>query len=187
MSAMAPQITSLPIVYSTLYSGTDQRKHQSSASLDFVRGMHQWSVNSPHKGPVTRKMHPFDDVIMFFCTLFQYHFEQCHVILSSISLHYRKWFVTINYGQNNKTTAHWCLDLWNHRQLDYSINSFWPFVKRIYRWPVGSLHKWLTMWKVNPCHDAIMKKEISELKCPQRQRISPQSCMAEFDKIFSKH
>ena len=46
------------------YSGADQRKHQSSASLAFVRGIHRWPVNSPHKGPVTRKMFPFDDVIM---------------------------------------------------------------------------------------------------------------------------
>ena len=64
MSAMASQITSLTIVYSTVYSGTDQRKHQSSASLAFVRGIHRWPVNSPHKGPVTRKMFSFDDVIM---------------------------------------------------------------------------------------------------------------------------
>ena len=54
--AMASQITSLTIVYSTLYSGADQRKHQSSASLAFVRGSHRWPVNSPHKWPVTRKM-----------------------------------------------------------------------------------------------------------------------------------
>ena len=64
MSAMASQITSLPIVYSTFYSGANQRKHQSSASLAFVRGIHRWPVNSPHKGPVTRKIFPFDDVIM---------------------------------------------------------------------------------------------------------------------------
>ena len=64
MSVMASQITSLTIVYSTVYSGTDERKHQSSASLAFVRGIHRWPVNSPHKGPVTRKMFPFDDVIM---------------------------------------------------------------------------------------------------------------------------
>ena len=68
MSAMASQITSLTIVYSTVYSGTDERKHQSSASLAFVRGIHRWPVNSPHKGPVTRKMFPFDDVIMKFFT-----------------------------------------------------------------------------------------------------------------------
>ena len=64
MSAMASQITSLAIVYSTVYSGTDHRKHQSSALLSFVRGIHRWPVNSPHKWPVTRKMFPFDDVIM---------------------------------------------------------------------------------------------------------------------------
>ena len=65
MSAMVSQITSLTIVYSTVYSGADQRMHQSSASLAFVRGIHRWPVNSPHKGPVTRKMFPFVDVIMW--------------------------------------------------------------------------------------------------------------------------
>ena len=64
MGAMASQITSLTIVYSSVYSGADQRKHQSSASLAFVRGIHRWPVNSPHKWPVTRKMFPFDEVIL---------------------------------------------------------------------------------------------------------------------------
>ena len=64
MGAMAFQITSIAIVNSTVYSGADQRKHQSSASLAFVRGIHRGPVNSPHKWPVTRKMFPFDDVIM---------------------------------------------------------------------------------------------------------------------------
>ena len=64
MDAMASQITSLTIVYSTVYSVEDQRKHQSSALLAFVRGIHRWPVNSPHKWPVTRKTFPFDDVIM---------------------------------------------------------------------------------------------------------------------------
>ena len=64
MSTIASQITSLAIVYSTVYSGADQRRHQSSASLAFVWGIHRGPVNSPHKWPVTRKMFPFDDVIM---------------------------------------------------------------------------------------------------------------------------
>ena len=63
MSAMASKITSLTIVYSTVYLGTDRKKHHSSASLAFVRGIHRWPVNSPHKWPVTRKIFPFDDVI----------------------------------------------------------------------------------------------------------------------------
>ena len=50
MGAMSSQITSLTIVYSTVHSGADQRKHRSSASLAFVRGIHRWPVNSPHKG-----------------------------------------------------------------------------------------------------------------------------------------
>ena len=61
---MASQITSLTVVYSAAYWGADQRKYQSSASLAFVRGIHRWPVNSPHKWPVTRKMFLFDDVIM---------------------------------------------------------------------------------------------------------------------------
>ena len=64
MSEMASQITSLTIVYSTVCSCADQRQHQSSTSLAFVWGIHRWPVNSPHKGPVTRKIFPFDDVIM---------------------------------------------------------------------------------------------------------------------------
>ena len=69
MSAMASQITSHTIVYSAVYSGVDQRKHQSSASLSFVRGIHWSPVNSPHKRPVTQKMFPFDDVTMY-CVMY---------------------------------------------------------------------------------------------------------------------
>ena len=64
MGTISSQITSLTIVYSTVYSDVDQRKHQSSTSLAFVWGIHRPPVNSPHKWPVTRKMFPFDDVIM---------------------------------------------------------------------------------------------------------------------------
>ena len=66
MGAIASRIASLTILYSIVYSGTDQRKHQSSASLAFVQGIHRWPVNSLHKWPVTQKIFPFDDVIMRF-------------------------------------------------------------------------------------------------------------------------
>ena len=71
MGAIAPQITSLTIVYSTVYSVVDQRKHQSSASLAFVRGIHRarWSV--------TRKMFPFDDVIMIFTFILIREWNMC--------------------------------------------------------------------------------------------------------------
>ena len=64
MSTMASQITSLTIVYSSVYTGAVPRKQHSSMSLAFVWGIHRWPVNSPHKGTVTPKMFPFDDVIM---------------------------------------------------------------------------------------------------------------------------
>ena len=64
MGVIVSPITSLTIVDSIIYSDADQRKHQSSTSLAFVRGIHRGPVNSPHKWPVTQKMFPFDDVIM---------------------------------------------------------------------------------------------------------------------------
>ena len=56
MGTIASQITSLTSFYSTVYSNADQRKHQSSASLAFVHGIHRGPVNSSHKWAVTRKM-----------------------------------------------------------------------------------------------------------------------------------
>ena len=72
MTMLASQITSLTVVYSIVYSGVHQRKHQSSASLAFVREIHRGPVNFPHKWPVTRKMFPFDDVIMWMIPYIMY-------------------------------------------------------------------------------------------------------------------
>ena len=56
-------ITSLTIIYFNVYSDADQRS-PSSVPLAFVRGIHRWPVNSPHKWLVTRKMFQRDDVII---------------------------------------------------------------------------------------------------------------------------
>ena len=64
MSPVAPKITNLTIIYSTVYSGADHRKHQSSVSLGLAQRIHRWPVNSLHKGQATWKIFPFDDVIM---------------------------------------------------------------------------------------------------------------------------
>ena len=63
ISAMASQITGVSIDHSNVCSGADQRKYQSPASLAFVRGISLRPVDSPHKGPVTQKMFPFDVII----------------------------------------------------------------------------------------------------------------------------
>ena len=54
LGAMASQITRLTIVNSTVYSGADQRKYQSFASVAFV-----WGIR-----PVKRKLFSCDDVVM---------------------------------------------------------------------------------------------------------------------------
>ena len=104
MTTMASQITSLTIVYSTVYSGAYQRKHQSSASLAFVRGIHRGPVNSPHKGPVTRKMFPFDDVTMMFnrayrpgCYFADYISFVHHLQVKSLQLVWRSDTLTCIY------------------------------------------------------------------------------------------
>ena len=101
---MASQITSLTIVYSTVYSDADQRKHQSSASLAFVWGIHRGPENSPHKWPVTRKIFPFDDVIMIWHKYGKYriilrvkaHFVDSYENMASLYIHIYEIYVYIS-------------------------------------------------------------------------------------------
>ena len=64
MGAMASQSTGVSIIYSIVCFRRIPKKKQSSASLAFVRGIQRWPLNSAHKGKVTRKMFPFDDISM---------------------------------------------------------------------------------------------------------------------------
>ena len=106
MSTMASQITSVSIVYSNVCSGPDQRKHRSSASLAFVRRIHRWPVNSPHKGPVTRKLLPFAYIVMSF----QSRVMKC-----------------VDYWKKN----HFTKMIW--RSLVYGfVKSFWILIKWSY-------------------------------------------------------
>ena len=131
MDAIASQITSLTIVYSTVYSDADQRKHQSCASLAFVRGIHRGPVNSLHKWQVTRKMFPFDDVIMFVLVSVK------SMPRTSLNMNHRTgklcWkqylctgFLWPRYDDVMK---------WKH------IPRYWPFVRGIHRSLVDSPHK----------------------------------------------
>ena len=69
-----------------------KEKKQSSTSLAFVRGIHRGPVNSPHKGPVTRKMFPFDDAIMILTPRIG-NYENVAVIQLMTPLKY-PWFST---------------------------------------------------------------------------------------------
>ena len=64
MGAMMAQITGVSNVCSAICLGADQKKYRSPVSLAFVRGIQLWRVDSIHKGPVTRKLFPFDNVFM---------------------------------------------------------------------------------------------------------------------------
>ena len=112
MGAIASQIASLTIVYSTVYSGADQRKYQSSTSLAFVRGIHRLPVNSPHQGPVKRKMFPFDDVIMGVIFLqnthSKHHWGVCVLIqaITRMSL----YLMCVRYlSYIPRHQPHWCI------------------------------------------------------------------------------
>ena len=98
MSPMASQITVDSIVCSTVWSDSRQRKHQSSPSLGFVGGIHRWPVDSPHKGPVMRKMFPSDDISMVHPL---WHCEDAwwHQLLSSWLTWPGVWGSPSNYGK----------------------------------------------------------------------------------------
>ena len=86
MSAMASQITGVPIVYTAVCSDADQKKLRSTPSLAFVRGIHRWPVNSLDKGPVARIFFPFDVVITGFRVIYSAFSVKQQVLL----LH--QWF-----------------------------------------------------------------------------------------------
>ena len=122
MSMMVSEITSLMSVYSTVYSGADQRKYQSSMSMAFVRGINWWPVNPLHKGPVIRKMFPFEDVIIkckyMYISRKQFstqrattklsHMKMASIQLASMSnqpaIHHRE-IITLNRRQSRAKTC----------------------------------------------------------------------------------
>ena len=155
MSAMTSQVTTLTIVYSNVYSGADQRKHQSPASLAFVRGIQRCQVNFPNKGSVTRIMSPFDDVIMRICFVF-YHDRcaVCYGLLYCITTvpesmrvvsrlqETRSVFIfqvifanPIEWEKHLNPKMHDDVMKWKH------FPRYWPYVRGIHRSPVNSPHK----------------------------------------------
>ena len=111
MGTIAFQITSLTIVYSTIYSDADQRKHQSSASLAFAREIHRGPVNSPHKWPLTRKMFPVEDVIMATREVYLFIYSKLH----SLKIMQRCY-----YG-NNRSYLLMQIIIWNRWRIQVAL------------------------------------------------------------------
>ena len=97
-------------------------------SLAFVWEIHRRPLNSPHKGPVTRKMFPFDDVIM-----------------CESKIRWRR-------KQNIRITLPKICD--SETRLATSIH-YWSSVRTFHWWPVDLHHRGTTMWNTFPCHDVI--------------------------------
>ena len=104
MSTVASQITGVSIVCSAICSGA----HQNSASLAFVQGIHQSPVNSPHKGPVMRKMFPFHNVIME--TVHQWKSQDFTYDNKYIRLHDDSTFFSWTTCRVNSLLTHWGRD-----------------------------------------------------------------------------
>ena len=120
--------------------GVDQRKHQSSASLAFVRGIHRWSVNSPHKWPVTRKMFPFDYVIVVG------HFVQTSIIYWKIAL-----------PENLRLSICELFRHWWHRKLSLWKPTAHPVTKNLSNWQSFNfiLSAYFIMYQWAYCTDKI--------------------------------
>ena len=132
MSTITSQITSFTAVYSTVYSGADQRKHPSAASLAFVRWIHRCPANSPHtKGQYRGKCFPFDDVIF----------------KSKLHTHKLNRYYSIVYSDADIRK--------------YQSSASLAFVRGIHRWPVNSPHKSTVTRKIFPFDDVIMIQNIS--------------------------
>ena len=114
MGTIASQITSLTIFYSTVYSDADQRKHQSSASLAFVWGIHWGPVNSPHKWPVTRKVFPFDYVIMLT------HGKGYGKVMVELGIPFQEYF-------NHRHHIQYLVQLNRHINLYIHFHNHYPF------------------------------------------------------------
>ena len=106
------------------------KKHQSSVSLAFVRWIHRGAVNSPHKWPVTRKMFPFHDVIIFWQSW------------QSTNQWISRWLSTCFYGnaRGRETIGHAPPSIWDRHQVMESDTKVWnrPFIQFAGSWTLTS-------------------------------------------------
>ena len=134
MTMLASQITSLTVVHSIVYSGVNQRKHQSSASLAFVREIHRGPVNFPHKWPVTRKMFPFDDVIMGGRFMKTFSHECAFRITGPLSGEFtgNRW-LTLTKNQRGRSWMFYLLLAWTGCEQTVELPVIWDALNFMWR------------------------------------------------------
>ena len=158
MGAITSQITSLTSVYSTAYSDADQRKHQSSASLAFVHGIHRGSVNSPHKWPVTQKMFPFDDVIMrcrWLASTLRYYdtgrdipFNRVRLLFLNVSLVVMS-SIHLSMTRSSHGRSDWFHEISQPFECWYPISKFWDLCGLMIRRALITCIYNTWLWKVS--------------------------------------
>ena len=169
MGAIASQITSLKIVYSTVYWYADQRKHQSSASLAFVLGIQRRPVNSPHKWPVTRKN---ASIWWRHHVPFRSDSEGISQRVALVTCQFLSYITMCNkmpllwrHNEHDGVSNHQPYDcLLNRlfRQRKHQSSAPLAFVWAIHRWPVNSPHKGPITRKMFPFDDVIMIRSKSD-------------------------
>ena len=146
MRAIASQITCVSIVCSTVFAGADQRKHQSSATQAFVRGIRRWPVNCRLMW-ISIQSHWQPSLTLFLVPLWiPSNFAIWHILI-----------ITIIKENMSNVLPHDDVIKWKHFQR------YWPFVRGIHRSPVNSPHKgqwrgtlmfslicaWIKGWVIN--------------------------------------
>ena len=106
MSTMASHTTGVSIVCSAVCSDASRRKYQSAVSLASVRGIHWWSMDSPHKGPVTQKMFPFGDVIMFIACLWQDKYCDSADMNGIVVIGHSQVSLRVNFNKTHRFTIY---------------------------------------------------------------------------------
>ena len=159
MSVMMSEITGISFVYSTLCSGTDERKHQSSTSLAFVRGIHRWPGNSLHKGPVMLKMFPFDDFIMDKSKMVQAIAWQTvaaaisKLFMTSMISHHlllTRWSLEKSWGNFSITILR--VLIWSHPSMSIYLGKQQLLLQILIQCTVEWLHDDVIKWKHFPRH-----------------------------------
>ena len=152
LTTVVSQITSVRVVYSIVYSDADQRKTSKLSVTGHCGGISPGPVNSPHKGPVTRKMFPFDDAIMKNQATSMDNANQIYILLNQFlkkilnllwsEIHYITPPAADAWPPNRRqanSNDHACLTvIWVTKEACHVTNKFWFWWHRS---PMDSPHK----------------------------------------------